>query len=179
MKRLPDTELEVMKALWDSGPDTPRAALERALAPHGWAANTINTYLTRLADKGFLSARRLGRSNRYTPLVSREEYQRQEGKTILGKLYKGSLKRFAAALHDGGALDQSEVEELRAYLEEYLATRALRREKFRQDVADALQELHRQYMAGVADMRKDVQFILKATSLLMAGCLPASAAAAV
>lgn len=43
MKRLPDTELEVMKALWDSGPDTPRAALERALAPHGWAANTINT----------------------------------------------------------------------------------------------------------------------------------------
>ena len=56
---------------------------------------------------------------------------------------------------------------------------ALRREKFRQDVADALQELHRQYMAGVADMRKDVQFILKATSLLMAGCLPASAAAAV
>ena len=56
MKRLPDTELEVMKALWDSGPDTPRAALERALAPHGWAANTINTYLTRLADKGFLSA---------------------------------------------------------------------------------------------------------------------------
>ena len=65
------------------------------------------------------------------------------------------------------------------YLAEYLATRALRREKFRQDVADALQELHRQYMAGVADMRKDVQFILKATSLLMAGCLPASAAAAV
>ena len=64
--------------------------------------------------------------------------------------------------------------DLRAYLEEYLATRALRREKFRQDVADALQELHRQYMAGVADMRKDVQFILKATSLLMAGCLPAS-----
>ena len=34
-------------------------------------------------------------------------------------------------------------------------------------------------MAGVADMRKDVQFILKATSLLMAGCLLASAAAAV
>ena len=36
----------------------------------------------------------------------------------------------------------------------------------------ALRRLHRQYMDGVADMRKDVQFILKATSLLMAGCLP-------
>ena len=62
--------------------------------------------------------------------------------------------------------------DLRAYLEEYLSQRAVRREKFRQDVVGALQELHRQYMAGVADMRKDVQFILKATSMLMAGCLP-------
>lgn len=67
MKRLPDTELEVMKALWDSGPDTPRAALERALAPHGWAANTINTYLTRLADKGFLSARPPGQEQPVHP----------------------------------------------------------------------------------------------------------------
>ena len=50
MKRLPDTELEVMKALWDSGPDTPRAARARARAPHGWAATTSNTYRTRLAE---------------------------------------------------------------------------------------------------------------------------------
>ena len=62
--------------------------------------------------------------------------------------------------------------DLRAYLEAYLSTRSPRREKSRQDVVAALQELHRQYMAGVADMRKDVQFILKATSILMAGCLP-------
>ena len=49
MKRLPDTELEVMKALWTTGPDTPRALLEERLASFGWAANTINTYLARLA----------------------------------------------------------------------------------------------------------------------------------
>ena len=36
MKRLPDTELEVMKALWASGPDTPRAALDHALAAFQW-----------------------------------------------------------------------------------------------------------------------------------------------
>ena len=45
MKRLPDTELEVMKALWASGPDTPRAALDHALADFQWSPNTINTYL--------------------------------------------------------------------------------------------------------------------------------------
>ena len=40
MKRLPDTELEVMKALWASGPDTPRAALDHALA-----APAVEAYL--------------------------------------------------------------------------------------------------------------------------------------
>ena len=62
--------------------------------------------------------------------------------------------------------------DLRAYLEKYLADREVRRENARRDVTLTLRRLHRQYMDGVADMRKDVQFILKATSLLMAGCLP-------
>ena len=74
MKRLPDTELEVMKALWASGPDTPRAALDHALADFQWSPNTINTYLTRLMEKGFVSVRREGKSNRYTPLISQEDY---------------------------------------------------------------------------------------------------------
>ena len=87
MKRLPDTELEVMKALWASGPDTPRAALEEALAPFGWAANTINTYLTRLADKGFVRVHRDRKGNRYTPLVGLEEYQAFDSRAALSRLY--------------------------------------------------------------------------------------------
>lgn len=74
MKRLPDTELEVMKALWKLGADTPRAALDQALEDFGWASNTVNTYLARLAEKGFVSVRQEGKSNRYTPLVSQEDY---------------------------------------------------------------------------------------------------------
>ena len=62
--------------------------------------------------------------------------------------------------------------DLRTYLEAYLADRTLRRQKARADLAAAIDELHRQYMDTVADMRKDVQYILRATALLMAGCLP-------
>ena len=72
MKRLPDTELEVMKALWASGPDTPRAALDHALAAFQWSPNTINTYLNRLADKGFVSVRREGKSNQIGRASCRE-----------------------------------------------------------------------------------------------------------
>ena len=70
MKRLPDTELEVMKALWASGPDTPRSALETALEGFCWASNTVNTYLTRLVEKGFVAVRREGKTRQPVPQLS-------------------------------------------------------------------------------------------------------------
>lgn len=120
MKRLPDTELEVMKALWASGPDTPRAQLESTLAGFGWAGNTINTYLTRLVDKGFLSVRRQGKSNLYSPLISREDYLAFDSRSVLNRLYGSSPRNFVAALAKGG-LDRQDVEELRSLLDQLTA----------------------------------------------------------
>ena len=114
MKRLPDTELEVMKALWATGPDTPRALLEDRLSPFGWAANTINTYLSRLADKGFVAVRREGKSNLYTPLVDREDYQSFDSRAVLNRLY-GSPRNFVAALAREG-MSKGELEELQTLL---------------------------------------------------------------
>ena len=117
MRRLPDTELEGMKALWASGPDTPRAALEAALAPRRWASNTINTYLTRLADKGFVAVERAGRGNRYTALVSREDYLAYDSQAVLSRLYGSSPRNFVAALARGG-LKREDVAQLRELLDQ-------------------------------------------------------------
>mgnify|MGYP005830048751 CR=1 FL=1 len=117
MKRLPDTELEVMKALWSFGPDTPRAALDQALAAFQWSPNTINTYLNRLAEKGFVSVRREGKSNRYTALVSREDYLAFDSRMVLSRLYGSSPRNFVAALAKGG-LDRKDLDELQALLDE-------------------------------------------------------------
>ena len=117
MRRLPDTELEVMKALWASGPDTPRAALEAALSPRRWASNTINTYLTRLADKGFVAVERAGRGNRYTALVSREDYLAYDSQAVLSRLYGSSPRNFVAALARGG-LKREDVAQLRELLDQ-------------------------------------------------------------
>ena len=114
MKRLPDTELEVMKALWASGPDTTRAQLEQNLEAFRWASNTINTYLTRLVEKGFVSVRREGKTNLYTPLVGREEYLAFDSRAVLDRLY-GSPRNFVAALAREG-LSRDELDELYALL---------------------------------------------------------------
>lgn len=117
MKRLPDTELEVMKALWASGPDTSRAELETALERFSWASNTVNTYLTRLVEKGFVSARREGKNNRYTPLVGREDYLAFDSRAVLSRLYGSSPRNFLAALAKNG-LEERELDDLRELLDE-------------------------------------------------------------
>ena len=116
MKRLPDTELEVIKALWDCGPNTPRTVLEERLSEHHWAVNTINTYLTRLVDKKFISVERSRSGNLYSALVSREEYLEFDSRTTLSQLY-GSPRNFIAALARKG-LKQEELNDLRLLLNE-------------------------------------------------------------
>lgn len=117
-KRLPDAELAVMQAIWAQEGEVGRGDIEGALASHGWSANTLNTYLTRLCDKGFLSSRREGRNNLYTPLVSKERYLEAESRSVLKRLYGGSLGNFVAALNAEQPLEQREIDELRQFLDE-------------------------------------------------------------
>ena len=117
-ERLPDSELEVMQAVWDCAAPVQRAEIERALsARRALAPTTILTLLTRLTEKGYLEAEKQGRSNCYTPLISRREYLARESRSFVDKLCSGSMSTFAAALCDSG-LSRADIEELRALLEE-------------------------------------------------------------
>ena len=116
MKRLPETELEVMKAVWKFGEGATRPELEQELSHLNWASTTVNTYLTRLVKKEFLSVEHAPRGNRYTPLVSEEEYQTFDSKAVLDQLY-GSPRNFVAALARGG-MKKRDMDQLRALLNE-------------------------------------------------------------
>lgn len=116
-KNLPDSELDIMLAVWGSqGAATAPAILEALEKP--LTASALHSYLKRLEEKGFLHCEKEGRVNRYTALISEEEYRRHAGGAVLEKLYEGSLKTFAAALWDGGKLSEADLDELRAYLDE-------------------------------------------------------------
>lgn len=115
-RRLPESELDIMLVVWSVGGavSAPEIleALERPLT-----ASALHSYLKRLEEKGVLACQKEGKTNRYRPLVSREEYQQEEGRTLLKKLYGGSLSRFAAALYDGQTMEQGEIQELQALLD--------------------------------------------------------------
>ena len=65
-------------------------------------------------------------------------------------------------------------EELRQRLAEHLSRTKLLKQQLRQDLTDALDQLHRQYMESKASLERDIRYILEATALLMAGCTPRS-----
>ena len=62
--------------------------------------------------------------------------------------------------------------DLRQFLQGYLANKYIAKPQSRRNLTEALDELHAQYMATRASMYRDASYILKATSLLMAACLP-------
>ncbi len=117
IKRLPDSELEVMQAVWDCTPPVTRAEVEAVLAEtYPVAQTTLLTLLTRLTEKGFLSARRQGQKKIFYPLISRQEYLAAQGNRFFRKLCGGRLDAFAAALCDSG-LTREELAQLRDLLE--------------------------------------------------------------
>ena len=117
IRRLPDAELEVMQAVWACTPPVARADINECLKDtHPMALTTLLTVLTRLSEKGFIRIEKVGRSARYTPLVSKQEYLAQQSKRFLRKLCGGSLSTFANALCDSG-LSKEELSELRDLLE--------------------------------------------------------------
>lgn len=113
---LPESEEDIMLVVWQTeGPVTAPAILEGLERP--LTASALHSYLKRLEEKGYLSCEKKGKVNVYTPRVSREEYRRRAGRTLLDRLYEGSLSRFAAALTGGEKLSEEDIAELEAFLE--------------------------------------------------------------
>lgn len=118
IRRLPDSELEVMQAIWDCDPPVLRADIaERIYTKHPMAETTLQTLLSRLTEKKFLSVTIEKRKKLYTPCVSREDYQIEQSKSFFQKVCGGNLSAFANALCEGG-LTKEDIIELRRLLQE-------------------------------------------------------------
>ena len=117
IKKLPDTEFEVMQAIWRSPIPATRSDVEVLLKDtHPMALTTLLTILTRLADKEFIRIEKEGRTSRYYPLVAEQDYLAAQGNRFFNKLCGGNLKTFATALCDSG-LTKEDLAELRELLE--------------------------------------------------------------
>lgn len=119
MKRLPDSELEIMMIIWDLNKPVTRFEIEERMdADRKLSPTTILSFLSRLQEKGFLDVQKSGKNNVYIALVDKESYLQAESRSILKRIYQNSAKNFIAALYDGNSLSDEELKELEDYISE-------------------------------------------------------------
>ena len=114
VEKITDSELEVMRVLWEAGDALPITEIRRSLQQRkGWEATTIKTLVQRLCANGVLEQEKRNVFY-YRPLVSEQEYNDWATGDLIRKLYRGSAKELVAALVRSDGLSISDVDELRA-----------------------------------------------------------------
>lgn len=120
MQRISDYEQELMKIIWAGGGTALYADIAKTLEEKGtpWTKNTIITLLSRLVGKGFLERNKIGlHRNKYTALVSEKEYQAEQTRSFLDKVYEGNAKGLVSTLIQKDLLTSADYEELKRHWE--------------------------------------------------------------
>lgn len=114
------TEFYILQYLWTR--ETPATFAEimvhfNEVEKKAWKKQTVNTFLSRLSQKGFLNIDKSGKRAIYIPSVSSKKFYENYAKEIVDDSYEGSLKNFICAFIEGHKLTGAEKEDLLAYIQ--------------------------------------------------------------
>lgn len=112
------SELEIARVVWSLGEAGVRDVLAALPGDRKMDFSTVQTYLRRLHAKGYLRARREGRSNLYRPAVKPTNVVRDVVDDLLERLFGGhALPLVQHLIHERG-LSDAEIEQLQQLLDE-------------------------------------------------------------
>ena len=115
--RLPDTELEIMKVIWESGETLSTSEVKILLErQRPWNVSALQTLLNRLIDRGFLESYKEGKNRFYTPLVAEKDYLAVENKAFLEKVNDRSVTKLVASLFESDSISEADLDELAAFI---------------------------------------------------------------
>jgi BlaI family penicillinase repressor len=113
VSKITESEVEVMRVLWEAGEPLPVADIRKKLEQSSkWESSTIKTLLRRLCEKGVVVAVKK-EVFYYNPIVSEKEYNDYNTKVLIDRLYSGSAKNLVASLIGNHKLERADIEELR------------------------------------------------------------------
>jgi BlaI family transcriptional regulator, penicillinase repressor len=114
--KISSAEWDVMSVIWAKAPVTATEVFEALPPGHGWKQKTVNTFLTRLVEKGALKVDRNEKAFVYTARVPREKCVQFESESFLQRVFRGAtgdlVKHFCAQ----GDLTTEQIQELEQLL---------------------------------------------------------------
>jgi predicted transcriptional regulator len=118
-RSISDAELDVLKALWETGPSTVRA-LHESLQEQGrsWAYTTVQTLLQRLLQKGYVQADTSGHAHLYSATSSRDDLIGESLGDLASRVCGGSATPLLLNLASGHKFTSEELEQFRKLLDD-------------------------------------------------------------
>ncbi len=116
MKELTRSEEQVMQAIWAVGQGFANEIVAAMEEPRP-AYNTILTIVRILETKGFVGHETFNRSNRYYPLISREDYSQQVLGHFASRFFGASFRNMVSFLVDRKSVTLEDLESLTKELE--------------------------------------------------------------
>lgn len=110
-KQLTKAEEEIMQVLWQIEKGFVKEVIDELPEPKPHY-NTVSTILKILEDKGFAAHESLGKSNRYYPLVQKEEYSKKSMTQFVGKYFEGSFANMLSFFAKEKDISVQELEEV-------------------------------------------------------------------
>jgi predicted transcriptional regulator len=119
MKRLPEAEFEVMRAVWALEPPMSVKQIIEVMGPEKkWVEQAVIMLLMRLAGRGFVKTEKNGRNRVYYPLAKREEYLEFETENFIKQYHGSSFANLVSTLYKNKNLTEKDVDELSEWFEE-------------------------------------------------------------
>ena len=118
---LTKSEEEIMELLWEKDRKMSSKEILDYFNEHcdkDWKKQTLNTFLAKLLQAGFIDRISKDRKYLYVPLVTRMEYKQKGAERFIRDSYSGSFMKFVSALSGGEMISKEEAEEIRKLLEE-------------------------------------------------------------
>lgn len=119
IKKIPETELEIMQVIWSSKTPITTTEIKKKLEEkRPWSQGAVQSLLSRLTDKGFLKGGMAGKNKIFEPLVGEKDYLAVESSSFLSKIRgRSTITELVTALYDTNELSDKDIEELDAFLE--------------------------------------------------------------
>ena len=112
-----EAESRVMEVLWRKAPQASEDIVPAVQRGSDWHEKPIRTLLGRLLGKGAVSAEKDGRRYLYAPVLSREQWQSQESRSLLDRVFGGRLSPLLAHFSEHEKLGAKDIAELRKLLD--------------------------------------------------------------
>lgn len=113
-----EAESRVMEQLWTQAPQGSEDLAVALRADTGWHENTVRTLLNRLVRKRAVRAERDGRRYLYSPILMREQWQAQESRSLLDRVFGGRVAPLLVHFSRNEKLSAKEVAELRKLVDQ-------------------------------------------------------------